>query len=91
MKASTYTLHTRQELTGEGKLGVWLVLGSPVISALFFGLSTGNRGDAFLLAIIGALCGFAFIAGWVLLLKGRDQITTMSRNVTQQVDHTLWR
>lgn len=71
----TFRTHTR--LTTDGIAGVWLFLGAPLLQAfavwIWYVSGVGLWSTAFF-----AIGGFAFLAGCVLLLIGREQVGQIS-------------
>ena len=94
-----YEMNTRQVLTDGGKCGVWLTLGSSVVSTMtwFWPVIMYGRDAEFnaispaVLVLLLAACGFAFIGGCILLLIGREQVTTVRRVARTKPDEQLWR
>lgn len=77
------TMHSVQRFTADGKVGVALLLGSPLVSGasyawLLAALNDPYNHNLFAPSALLILSGLAFIGGALAVLIGREQITTVT-------------
>ncbi|RWB87434.1 hypothetical protein [Mesorhizobium sp.] len=75
--AITYKVETRQELTDEGVLGIWMLLISPIVNGLAWWFHQSDPGWLPLAVI--AVSGMTFLLGFVLLIVGRGYDSTITQ------------
>ena len=81
----SHTMHSVQRFTADGKLGIWLLMGSPLVSGAAYAWLLRELAEEysrnqtlFLPSVLLILSGLAFIAGALLALIGREQTTTVT-------------
>lgn len=93
MMTTTTTLHTRQHFTDNGRRGVALALLSPVILPISYAwmlhaMAVNDNVGLAVIAVLGS--SVAFVAGCIMVLIGRTQLTTVQRVRTMKGKPEAW-
>lgn len=98
VRETRYDIQSTQHFTDNGIIGVWLFLGSPILSGIGYWWLTselsGYSPNLFGPALVLFLSGMGFLGGCVSLLIGRSQtfkvIQTVKPDVPSNRENDSW-